>query len=289
MKIIYQQNALLKKVLTGLQFNKCNIKFFHRPRHKELYSPPHLLIRKIIGKEGLISEFVKEYLTFVSDIFAVHAPLKAKKELKALSKYISSNGKLLRFYILATSSRVKIIKATSLYDEDILNIPYPYNLSDAQLSKAEKLLIKDSLNYFLSSDSQKVFEDAKEDDVMEFSKIFSETLNSIYQVNNKTFHLFKILETSKYFAMHFEYTNTELEPKKEVLENLEHYVQEIIPTKKDNSEGIHIQRVLKLYGRDRIILAKPKQLRYWIPSIALRDADETFADYLKARYQNAQR
>ena len=53
---------------------------------------------------------------------------------------------------------------------------------------------------------------------------------------------------------------------------------------------VHIlQRIFKVYGKDRIILVKPKQLRYWIPSIALRDADETFADYLKARYQNAQR
>lgn len=269
---------------------KCKIKYFHRPRQKELYSSPHLLIRKIIGKEGLIAEYSDTYLTFTSDIYAIHSPISSKQELKTLSEYISDNGKLLRFYILSTSSRVKVIKATSLYDEDILSIPYPDNIVDVKLSKPDKILIKDSFKWFLSVDAQSLFKiSTNKNNIIEFSKIFSQTLNSVYQLNNKSFRLFKILDAGKYYALHFEYTNEVLEPEQEQIDNLEEYIREIIPMEKGIGKSSHTQRILKVYGKDRLIIAKPKQLRYWIPSIALRDADETFADYIKARYQDAKR
>jgi hypothetical protein len=274
----------------GIDYNgirKCNLEFFHRPRKEELYTPPHLLIRKIHGKENLISEFSDQYLTFLSDIFAIHAPLNKRDELLNLSQFIRNNGELLRFYILATSSRVKVIKATSLYDEDILNLPFPENLNDAKLSIAETLLINDSLNYFLSNateeplKSETTFEFIKET----FSTTFCQTLNSVYQTGIKAFRLFKVLDAGRYFAVHFEYTDLEYEPTFETKADLEEYIQQIIPTEKVKGKGFHIQRIMKMYGKDCVILAKPKQLRYWLPSIALRDADEAFADYIKARYQ----
>ena len=96
--------------------------------------------------------------------------------------------------------------------------------------------------------------------------------------------MFKILETDKYYAVHFEYTNDYYEPRPELKTDLEEYIQQIIPTTKGKGKSSHIQRILKVYGKDCIIIAKPKQLRYWLPSIAFRDADEVFADYIKARY-----
>lgn len=264
---------------------KCKIKVFHRPRRKELYTPPHLLIRKVHGREKLTSEYTERYLTFVSDIYAIHAPHSEKVDLQKVSRFIEDNGKLLRFYILATSSRVKVIKATSLYDEDILNIPYPENVSDIKLSKAEKLLLGDSLQYSFSSNSEKILvSNPIEADIAKFSQIFCKTLNSVYQTQDKSFRLFKILDAGKYFAVHFEYTDEECNPKCEKETNLEQYIQHSIPSERKKGKSSHIQRILKVYGKDRIILVKPKQLRYWLPSIALRDADEAFADYIKARY-----
>lgn len=289
-KDFLQTDSFSEEGIDWESIQKCKIKYFHRPRRKELYASPHLLIRKIIGKEGMIAEFCDTYLTFTSDIYAIHAPVSSKQELKLLSEYISSNSQMLRFYILSTSSRVKVIKSTSLYDEDILSIPYPENIIDVKLSKPEKLLIEDTFKWFLSADTQSLFEfHAQKNNIIGFSKTFSQTLNSVYQLDNKAFRLFKILETAKYFALHFEYSENFFEPKFEQIEKLEQYIQKIIPTEKGKGKSSHTQRIFKVYGQDKLILAKPKQLRYWIPSIALRDADETFADYLKARYQDAKR
>ena len=269
------------------EIKKCEIDSFHRPRKEELYYPPHLLIRKIHGKENLISEYSDRYLTFLSDIFAIHAPLNKRDELINLSQFIRNNGELLRFHILATSSRVKVIKASSLYAEDILNLPFPENLNHAKLSVAETLLINDSLNYYLSNATEGPLKSETTSKIIKetFSTTFCQTLNSVYQTGSKAFRLFKVLDAGRYFAVHFEYTDQEYEPAIEPKTDLEEYIQQVIPTEKAKGKGFHIQRIMKIYGKDCIILAKPKQLRYWLPSIALRDADEAFADYIKARYQ----
>jgi hypothetical protein len=45
-----------------------------------------------------------------------------------------------------------------------------------------------------------------------------------------------------------------------------------------------IVRVLRIYDKNVIYLVKPKQLRYWLRSVAIRDADETFEDLVKQGY-----
>ncbi len=42
--------------------------------------------------------------------------------------------------------------------------------------------------------------------------------------------------------------------------------------------GLSITRLARLYDGACIYLLKPDRLRYWLRSIALRDADETLAD-----------
>ena len=47
-------------------------------------------------------------------------------------------------------------------------------------------------------------------------------------------------------------------------------------------------RITRIYGSqddyDYLILIKPTATRYWLNSIALRDADETIWDYYEAGY-----
>jgi len=191
---------------------------------------------------------------------------------------------LLRFYILATSSRVKINKATSLYDEDILNIPFPESVDEMKLSAAEQIVLNESMVSIDPALTDFGKFNMVERQLKPFSEIFCKTLNSIYHANGKSFQLFKILDAGNYYALHFDYTANLSSAETETISDLEQYIHNIIPTQKNNSESTFIQRIIKIYGQDCIILAKPKQIRYWQLSIALRDADESFADYVKARY-----
>ena len=46
--------------------------------------------------------------------------------------------------------------------------------------------------------------------------------------------------------------------------------------KEDQSSNLRINRILRLYDDNAIYMIKPNQLRYWLKSVAIIDADETF-------------
>ncbi len=131
-------------------------------------------------------------------------------------------------------------------------------------------------------------EPASQSQIQFFSDAFCKSLNNIYEDNNKSFKLFKIIDTGKYYALHFEYTADMIIPsfiKSKDLDSL----KDVIPTQKKSLAEFHIQRVLKLYGQNNIILVKPKNIRYWSTNIALWDSDECYSDYVNARYGNVER
>jgi hypothetical protein len=262
-------------------------RFYQWGRTEELFQPPLLLIKKGIGKKTIPTFFSEKAITYRDRIIGIHTPQSDKKELLLIDEYFKNYAELIRFYIIATSAEILVNRATAIFSEDIWNIPYIPEPSQTLLSEADKIIFKDTLSYFLNVFEERVFKMVAENEIKTFSKIFCKTLNSVYDSEGKSFQLFKILDADKYYALHFVYTNDKIKPITEQNEDLEEYIKQIIPDSKTNKQTVHIQRIMKVYGQDSIILLKSKQLRYWLPSIALRDADESFADYIKASYHNA--
>lgn len=44
------------------------------------------------------------------------------------------------------------------------------------------------------------------------------------------------------------------------------------------SEHFSSTRIIRYYSKNKVLFVKPNQMRYWLPSIAYRDADKTFAN-----------
>ncbi|MCK5145360.1 N-6 DNA methylase [bacterium] len=272
----------------GIDFSaihNCTLEKFHRPRNPKIYQPPHILIKANLGKKRLLTCFSDEYVVFKDKIIGIHSPEAERNELEHLFNYLNDFSDILRFYIFCTSAQVSISRATALIKQDIMQLPYLKNIQELSLSEANYVLIDDVLKYFISNSGnlEAVSDNAN---IYKFGEVFCKALNSVYK-KEKSFQLFKIIDAGKYFALHFEYASEKLHPKLENADDIEKYIEAAIPSRKKNIESAHIQKIVKAYGQDSIILAKPKQLRYWLPSIALRDADETFADYIKSRYHNA--
>jgi hypothetical protein len=49
---------------------------------------------------------------------------------------------------------------------------------------------------------------------------------------------------------------------------------------RQHGSRLFVNRILRLYDQNVIFMIKPDQKRYWLRSIALRDADETLVDLL---------
>ncbi len=275
-------SALLEDKILLKEIVNSDVQKFLRPRNQLIYTPPHLLIRANIGKNKLIAHLSDEYLVFRNKIIGIYAPIEQRDKLVEIEQYFNDFGRLLRFTILATSSQIKVSRHSVPMTEDFMDLPFPEDLNLLKTTEAEDVIIDGILKYQVSNSNQDKVIGGLE--LNTFSVFFCKTLNSIYEVHGNSFQLCRILDADNYYDLHFEYAMDIITPVLEQTENLEEYIKRVIPQKNLKKQNTHIQKIMKVYGKDNIILIKPKQLHYWLPSIALRDADEVFADYIKSRY-----
>ncbi|NVO11364.1 MAG: N-6 DNA methylase [Bacteroidales bacterium] len=262
--------------------------YFEAPREKskEIFLQPHIIIKENIGQKEIPVSLLNYDAVFSHEIIGIYAPPEDFNTLKSVYDTFVRNNFLYRFFIMVTSNRVLIGRATAILKKDIDNLPFPEGMDIIKINSVDEILINDVIAYQIKSAQDLLSNVAIIGDIKNFALIFCKTLNSVYQ-KEKSFQLFKIIDMGKYYALHFEYTSEKLHQISENVNDIEQYIEAAIPSRKKNQEGMHIQKIMKVYGQDSIILVKPKQLRYWLPSIALRDADETFADYVKSRYHSA--
>lgn len=271
------------------RIHKLEDDFFYRRafNNKEIFKSPHILIKESIGFDSIPIEYVNKYLTFRNEIIGIHSPEKDKNELQEIKLRIYKN-KMYRFYLITTSGRAGVTKSTfPVYKQDIMNLPFPTDEKEIELTKFDEILISDTLKYsfeFLGKDTNvKVLKTSSEQELIDFGETFCEVLNLLFETDSKKYFQKSIYQTESFICAIFNYgldkkntiplkTNTEIE----------NHIAELVY----NKIGIsyRINRVMKIYDGDLIYLIKPKELRYWLQSIALRDADETIFDLYNAGY-----
>ncbi|MEO6230286.1 MAG: N-6 DNA methylase [Ferruginibacter sp.] len=260
--------------------------FFKDPSFEEIFNPPHLLIKENIGDERIPIHFSNKYLTFRHNIVGISAPKKEITELEKLFDVFKKNNDLFRLYISATSNQLFINKNTAILKQDLMDLPYPSVSADLKLSFAERIIKDDVLKYgieYLRKNDNIITKNfAAENDLTSFANVFEKALNSIYQEGEKLFQLSHIIESNGWFATGFRYTSKAVNYKYEKSQKAESDLSALIEG--SLGKNIRINRILRYYGKDTLYLIKPKQLRYWLKSIALRDADDSLQDLIKAGF-----
>lgn len=270
----------------GIDFNKIEElreDAFEAPRQIELFQSPLVLIKEIVGKKSLLIEYIdKPFLSFRKGINGIHAPLRDKKKLIEFANRIKEQSKLYIFYSVATSGRAGVSKATSLLKKDIDLLPYPKDYKDLKLSKIEQYFSNDTLDYMMDfckgNKNSSLMKDVVNKQLNEFQSVYCELLNSTYN----HFKPLSRFETESFIGCSFYFKD---KPKKILIENskeLEENLFSIIDNK--IGQNVNIKRVLRFYDDNVIYIIKPKQYRFWLKSIAVRDADETFLDLVKMGY-----
>ena len=281
------KDSVLTESFTEKSFNterETNF-MFRRPgkRKKDIFKPPHILVKGNLGKNGLPVHFVDKYLTFKDKITGIHAPREDEHLLKQVFSWLKSNPDLLRFIVSITSTRAGVtMSSKELLSRDILALPYPDG-GEISLSKSEKVLIGDVLKYGIKSKqsiNNSPYEiTVEEENLTSFGELFCDALDPIYATETNTWftHSYKI--EKEYTAYAFCYGNKskwnrnilDLQSKSTYKDILRSAAGHIKYTR-------IIRKYLHIDGFDMLVLIKPSTIRYWLGSIALRDADETFSD-----------
>ena len=263
--------------------------FFERPRVKELFSPPLMLIKENIGKgkRKIPIGYSNDYLTFRSTIIGISA-FEAENKSTLIDFYndFKKHNDLLRCFLSATSNTYLVSRNSYLIKNDIMNLPYPEDKEEMQLSFVEQIICDDVLDYYIQikakSSNAKMNNPAEKNDLEKFGEVFNKMLNSVYGKSGKYFYLKKISDWGEFYITEFNYgantSDVEFEKINEPSTNLKSLIETEYGT------NAYLIKTLKLYERNKVYLIKPKALRYWLRSVALKDADETFSDSLKAGY-----
>ena len=253
---------------------------FIRPRKKDLYEPPHLLIKRSIGKQRFPMRLCNEYVTFKEGIIGIHCPINEIEDLKNLEKYIRAHNDLLRLMIIAFSSRAGGTKSVHThYLQDFWSLPYE---PDIHLSKNENIVLSDvlncSLSYFDSTKAPVANETAGFDVLQDYGIFYCQCLNVIYEKDGKKYVPAFYYEGENYFIYVLDYSNQA--PTFHGINSKD----DLNALLKFKDGGYVVKRIARIYKENRIILIKPKQIRFWMQSIALRDADDTFNDIFNTWY-----
>ncbi len=255
-------------------------KGFEGPREKELYEPPHLLIKRSIGKERFPMKLSHDYITFREGVVGIHCPKESTQDLHNIQDYITKNNDMLRLMIVAGSSRAGGTKSVHThYTEDFWGLPYEPNLS---LTNNERIITSDFTKYILPyfDSIQAPISDntAGPDLLLDFGTLYCQRLNVIYEKDGERYMPAFYYEGDNYFIYVLDYTNINPSFRQIISED------DLDALLNFNTGNYIVRRTVRIYKEKRIIMIKPKQIRFWMKSIALKDADDTFNDILNTWY-----
>ncbi|MCI5218942.1 MAG: hypothetical protein D3914_07085, partial [Candidatus Electrothrix sp. LOE2] len=275
-------NALTRAGIDWGSVESCNELFFQETciSIKKIFSAPHALIREVVDGLNIPATFSNKELVFTKQIIGVYAPESEREELQQLAARLN-DSKIFGLLAIFVSGRSWVSRGNSLNFGDIKKIPYCDDLFDIKLNFWEYALVEDLANYFVdfrtNGEKAAVLSKPDESDLQDFGKMYCDILNPVYE----KFRPLEPITLGSFICYPFCYGDApqiELPDKKHVVP----FLDELLHSR--HSSRLFINRILRLYEQNVIFMVKPNQKRYWLRSIALRDADETLIDLLEQGY-----
>lgn len=244
------------------------------PRSAERFSPPMLLVREQMDLPHAV--WSEDYLTYKNQIVGFAAPSQEHHtRLVEADRWLTTEASCLRAFVAGVSVKLFTQKATTLSEADVLALPYP-ETGTLDLGPNEQILVDDIVNYHrdlvrLGEDSD-AMKRSGHAALSDFTSVFIGQINTIYR--KKPLQALEAQTWPGVICQPFVFGKGTVdwsgaEELKDKLDALFH---------KQQGTTLHITRIARIYDGSFVFLLKPDRLRYWLRSVALRDADETLAD-----------
>lgn len=264
---------LRDRELHASAFDKVTERCLERPRRPEIYTPPLLLIHK--HEDLYFGTWNKSYLTYPHTILGISAASGDHENLGKLAQWLVTQKGVLQAAIASSGTAALASKATAMLSDDILQLPCPkdWNLD---VSAHEQIIVKDIVDYYrdlvrLGEDSRAMKESGAPV-LPAFNDVFASRISGVYKKNKLralTSHSWPGMICQPYV---FGEGNVDWSGADQLKSKLDVLLRE------ERASGLSVTRIARLYDGRCIYLLKPARLRYWLRSVALRDADETLAD-----------
>ena len=272
-KPLLPSDALTLDGIRVKAITKAVVKPIEGARSARRFTPPMLLIREHMDLPHAVWEH--GYLTYKNPIVGFCAPPTDADKLRAAGEWIRGARKPLQAYCACTSTRLFSRKATAVSAYDISSLPYAAG-GDLDISENERIIVDDIVDFYrdlvrLGEDSQ-AMRKSGHGALAAFTDIFRRQINAIYNKNP-----LQAAEPQTWPGVICQpfvvgQGNVDWSGADELADKLDSllHVQQ--------GTSLHVTRIARVYDGNFVFLLKPDRLRYWLRSVALRDADETLAD-----------
>lgn len=262
----------LKKDANLLSLGRVAQQAFKSPYTPLRFQSPMVLVHE---HEDLTSRFFPTgYYTYGHKIVGFCAGKGAYDSIKLLAEWLQAHRRTLSALVCAGGTTMFTQRASSVGLQNILGLPSPS--AQLELTPHEQILVDDIVDYYrdlirLGEDSA-AMRQAGAPALDGFNDVYTTQINGVYRKNK--LRALKpqtwpgiVCQPYVFGEGAVDWTGAdELRGKLDIL------LQE------KRSGGLSVTRIARLYDGACIYLLKPDRLRYWLRSIALRDADETLAD-----------
>lgn len=243
------------------------------PRSEKRFTPPMILVRQHM--DLFHSVWTKHYLTYKNKVVGFCASsVDDLKNLQEIDSWLESESTALRAYVAAISVRLFTQKATTLSYADIARIPYPAK-RNLELSNHDQVIIADIVNYYRDlirlGEESAAMKELGISALPAFNDTFTRRINGIYRKNQ--LHSLVAQAWPGVICQPYMFGQGEVD-----WSNADELKGKLDALLVEKRGGLTVTRVARVYDGTCIYLLKPDRLRYWLRSVALRDADETLAD-----------
>lgn len=237
------------------------------------FTPPMILVRAQMDLPHVL--WTRSYLTYSQRVIGFSAPKSDLPALDKVNKWLNSYRELFQAYTALISPGLFIQKATALQADDIYSLPYS-ETADLDISENEQVVAADVVNYYRDlvrlGEKSEAMEIPSNWQFEEFSAVLSDQINAVYQ--NKPLVSRGMFRWPGVTCMAYSFGDGKVDwnGAEELRDRLKSLLEE------QRSESLWVTRISRLYDANFVFLLKPDRTRYWLKSVALRDADEILAD-----------
>lgn len=289
-KDILDSNLFISDEITKAMISPEKKHVFRRPVPDDVFNAPNILIRLNVNHRIPIS-----YNSFNVHFRPGVLGLKGDNNLlmeKLVSAFIA-NRDLYMLLIKASSPKVCVQQSDSytIDANDVLNLPV--NIDDnghpvpfEPMSKIEKAVMEDTilLSENLNNSSSVIYNKISPTLLAEYCDTFCEILNLTYEEVEYKFLPVRLIVNDDYVWTTFEHTDNRKEIETLLTNRNKMEFDEIFYDNISNN-ALTINRIIVYYGHDnQISFIKPNKIKYWMRTIAYRDAENVRSEMFKNGY-----
>lgn len=264
---------------------------YRRPIPDNVLSAPNILIRLNINHQLPIVYNESHNLHFRPGVLGIKGD-----NSQLMKKFVSlfiENRDLYMLLIKATSPKIYIQQSDSytVDGNDILNLPINTDkdgnpISFMNMDEIEKVVMEDTTFFSdnINNSESEIFKKIDESTISLYGKAFCEILNLTYKSGEYKFSLVRQLVNDDYVWVTFEH-GKQSKTLKDRFTRLSYREFEDILYDNISNNALKINRIITYYGRDnQISFIKPNKMKYWMRSIAYRDAENVKGEMFKNGY-----